>query len=167
MLKYQTLMSNPFVIKINKNQSFDVNPNALEELDIVQLDETHWQILDQGQSYHIELVSMDYPNRKMQLKVKGEVFDIAIDDRYAQLIERMGLSKEVVIEVKDIKAPMPGLVLKINYKEGDTFQKDDPLLILEAMKMENVIKAPADGVISKINVKVGASVEKGFVLIEL
>jgi len=58
-------------------------------------------------------------------------------------------------------------VLKINGKEGDYFQKDDPLLILEAMKMENVIKAPTDGVIAKANVKVGESVEKGFVRIEL
>ncbi len=160
-------MSNPFVIKVNDNRSFEVLPDRLSELDIVSLDKTHWQILQDGISYHIELISMDYPNRRMQLTVNGEAFDIAIDDRYAQLIERMGLSKEVVVEVKDIKAPMPGLVLKINVNEGDSFQKGDPLLILEAMKMENIIKAPIDGVITKVNVEVGTSVEKGFVLLEL
>ena len=160
-------MPDPFVIKVNENQSFDVNPETLDDLDIVQIDKTHWQLLDDGISYHIELVSMDYPNRKMELAVNGEVFELAIDDRYARLIEQMGLSKEVAIEVKDIKAPMPGLVLKLNVKEGDSFQKDDPLLILEAMKMENIIKAPVDGVVAKVNVKVGESVEKGFVLLEL
>ena len=160
-------MSNPFVVKVNENHSFDVNPDSLAELDIVQVNKSHWQLLDQGIAYHIELVSMDYANRKMQLLVNGEPFDIAIDDRYAQLIDRMGLSKEVVIEVKDIKAPMPGLVLKINVKEGDSFQKGDPLLILEAMKMENVIKAPTDGTIAKIMVKEGESVEKGQTLMEL
>ncbi len=160
-------MSNPFVVKINETRTFEVHPDTLNDLDIVQLDKTHWQILQDGISYHVELISMDYPSRKMQLTVNGEAFDIAIDDRYAQLIERMGLSKEVVVEVKDIKAPMPGLVLKINVKEGDSFQKGDPLLILEAMKMENVIKAPIDGVITKVNVEVGTSVEKGFVLLEL
>ena len=160
-------MSNPFVIKINENRSFEVTPESLAQLDIVQLDDRHWQLLDQGVSYHVALVSFDYPKRKMQLAINGETFSIAIDDQYAQLIERMGLSKDVVIEVTDIKAPMPGLVLKINCKEGDSFLKDDPLLILEAMKMENIIKAPADGTVAKINVKEGESVEKGFVLIEL
>ncbi len=160
-------MSNPFVVKINEARTFEVHPDTLNDLDIVQLDKTHWQILQDGVSYHVELISMDYSSRKMQLTVNGEAFDIAIDDRYAQLIERMGLSKEVVVEVKDLKAPMPGLVLKINVKEGDSFQKGDPLLILEAMKMENIIKAPIDGVIAKVNVEVGVSVEKGFVLLEL
>jgi len=160
-------MSNPFVVKVNENQSFEVSPDALEELDIVQIDKTHWQLLDNGVAYHMELILMDYPNRKMHLTVNGEAFDIEIDDRYAQLIERMGLSKEVVIEVKDIKAPMPGLVLEITCKVGDSFEKGDPLLILEAMKMENIIKAPTDGVITKVNVAVGESVEKGFVLLEL
>ncbi|HHB80051.1 MAG TPA: biotin/lipoyl-binding protein [Saprospiraceae bacterium] len=160
-------MSQPFVIKINENRSFDITPETLAQMDIVRLDENHWQLLEQGISYHIRLVAFDYANRKMQLAVNGEVFDVAIDDRYAQLIERMGLSKEVVIDVKDIKAPMPGLVLKINFKAGDHFQKGDPLLILEAMKMENVIKAPVDGTIVKVNVKEGESVEKGQVLMEL
>jgi len=160
-------MPKPFVVKINDNHAFEVLPDTLNDLDIVQIDQTHWQLLQNGVSYHVELISMDYPNRKIQLTVNGEAFDIAIDDRYAQLIERMGLSKEVVIEVKDIQAPMPGLVLKLNVKEGDAFQKDDPLLILEAMKMENVIKAPVDGVVAKVNVKEGESVEKGFVLLEL
>ncbi len=160
-------MPNPFVIKINENRSFEVLPETLAQLDIVSIDKNHWQVLEDGISYHIHLISLDYPNRQMQLTVNGEAFDVAIDDRYAQLIERMGLSKDVVIEVKDIKAPMPGLVLKINYKEGDAFQKDDPLLILEAMKMENIIKAPTDGTIAKILVKEGDSVEKGQILMEL
>jgi biotin carboxyl carrier protein len=60
---------------------------------------------------------------------------------------------------------MPGMVLKILVKEGDTVKKGDGLLVLEAMKMENNIKALGDGVVSKIPIKAGDKVEKNQVMI--
>ena len=67
----------------------------------------------------------------------------------------------------EIHAPMPGLVLEINVSEGQEVEKGDPLLILEAMKMENVIKAPGNGIIKKIHVEKGNPVEKNELLVEL
>ncbi len=160
-------MSNPFIIQNLDGRSFEIQPNELESLDLVEIGQNQWQLLADGQSYTIDLVHFDYANRQMQISVNGEVFDMTIQDQYAQLIEKMGLSKEVVIDIKDIKAPMPGLVLKIFLKAGDSFAKGDSLLILEAMKMENIIKAPTDGTISKVNIKEGESVEKGKILMEL
>lgn len=51
--------------------------------------------------------------------------------------------------MKEIKAPMPGLVLNVLVNVGDNVEKDTPLLILEAMKMENVIKAGSSAVVKK------------------
>ena len=68
-------------------------------------------------------------------------------------------------KVNEIKAPMPGLVLDIRVAEGDEVKKGDSILVLEAMKMENIIKSPTDGIIKKINVKKGIAVEKNQVLI--
>ena len=68
---------------------------------------------------------------------------------------------------KEITAPMPGTILKVNVKNGDTVKSGDVLMILEAMKMENEIMAPSDGVISSVNVTSGASVEGGTVLCAL
>ena len=65
---------------------------------------------------------------------------------------------------KEITAPMPGTILKVNVKNGDTVKAGDVLMILEAMKMENEIMAPNDGVISSVNVTSGASVDGGAVL---
>ena len=65
---------------------------------------------------------------------------------------------------KEITAPMPGTILKVNVKGGDTVKAGDVLMILEAMKMENEIMAPNDGVISSVNVTSGASVDGGAVL---
>ncbi len=66
-----------------------------------------------------------------------------------------------------VRAPMPGMVLKVMVAEGDAVEKGTPLLILEAMKMENILKADADGVIEKVHVREGAAVEKGQLLISL
>ena len=54
-----------------------------------------------------------------------------------------------------MKAPMPGLVLRINVKEGDSVNKNGLLLVMEAMKMENEIFAPVAGKVTKICVKQG------------
>ncbi len=66
-----------------------------------------------------------------------------------------------------ITAPMPGTVLDVKVKEGDSVTNGQVLLILEAMKMENEIFAPADGTVTSVNVSVGASVNAGDVLVSL
>jgi biotin carboxyl carrier protein len=69
--------------------------------------------------------------------------------------------------VGDLKAPMPGLVVDIPVKEGDTVSKGDTLVILEAMKMENALKAVADATVKKIAVTKGQAVDKNTLLIQL
>ena len=66
-----------------------------------------------------------------------------------------------------VSAPMPGKILAVKAKEGDSVKAGDVLLVLEAMKMENEILAPQDGVVASINVKVGDSVESGAKLASL
>lgn len=62
---------------------------------------------------------------------------------------------------------MPGKVVKLMKKEGETVTKGETVLILEAMKMENEIKAGADGVIKAINVKEGQALDSGFLMVEI
>lgn len=66
-----------------------------------------------------------------------------------------------------VKAPMPGNIIKVNVKAGDSVKKGDVLCILEAMKMENEICAPSDGVVAGVNVSQGSSVQTDDVLISL
>lgn len=66
-----------------------------------------------------------------------------------------------------IVAPLPGLILKINIKPGDSIKAGQVVLIMEAMKMENDIQALADGTVKSIAVKEGDSVNEGDVLVEL
>lgn len=65
-----------------------------------------------------------------------------------------------------VKSPMPGLVVQIRVSKGERVRKGQPLIAIEAMKMENVIKSKSDGVVSAIHASVGGSVEKGDTLLE-
>ena len=66
-----------------------------------------------------------------------------------------------------IEAPMPGNVLKVNVKVGDTVAEGQAVAVLEAMKMENDIVAPSAGTVASVNVSVGDSVNSGDVLVTL
>ncbi|WXR60648.1 biotin/lipoyl-containing protein [Peptostreptococcaceae bacterium AGR-M142] len=75
--------------------------------------------------------------------------------------------KQVTAGASTIDAPMPGTILDIKVKEGDSVKEGQVIVILEAMKMENELMAPADGVIASINVEKGASVNPGEVLVSI
>ncbi len=66
-----------------------------------------------------------------------------------------------------IESPMPGTILSVNVKKGDSVKKGDVLIILEALKMENEICAPNDGTVADVNVSTGNSVESGTLLLSL
>lgn len=86
------------------------------------------------------------------------------DERTARLKKSMSPSVSQKAE-KDLKAPMPGLIVAIEVKPGQQLKKGDGLLIIEAMKMENEIKAPFDCVVKEIKVQERQAVEKGQVLV--
>ena len=66
-----------------------------------------------------------------------------------------------------VKSPMPGNIMKVNFKVGDSVKKGDVLCVLEAMKMENDVCAPSDGVVASVEVAKGATVETDAVLVTL
>jgi biotin carboxyl carrier protein len=67
----------------------------------------------------------------------------------------------------DLKAPMPGLVTRIMVAEGDSVELGTPLLVMEAMKMENELRAQGDGRVARIHVSPGDAVEQGAILIAI
>jgi biotin carboxyl carrier protein len=78
----------------------------------------------------------------------------------------MGMVSKEIPKINKLDAPMLGNIINVLVSKGDKVTKGDPLLILEVMKMENVIKAPADVTIQKINVLVGDNVNKNQTLIK-
>jgi biotin carboxyl carrier protein len=90
---------------------------------------------------------------------------VRLEEPLDALLNSLGFSSANSSKIKQVKSPMPGLVLSISAEVGKEIKKDEPLLILEAMKMENVIKSPTDGVVKSIAVNAGQAVEKGSVMI--
>ena len=78
----------------------------------------------------------------------------------------MGMVSKEIPKINKLDDPMLGNIINVLVSKGDKVTKGDPLLILEVMKMENVIKAPADVTIQKINVLVGDNVNKNQTLIK-
>ena len=86
-------------------------------------------------------------------------------EQYDELLAELGVNGSDGSKISQVKAAMPGKVLEVNVKVGDKIEQGDNLLVLEAMKMENIIKSPQDGVIKSCEVKVGATVDKNQILI--
>jgi len=155
-----------YKIKID-DQEYSISQEDLSGLDIIETSMHQYHILEQNTAYRVVLESADFINKKMVLVINGNRYQVAIEDRYDQLIESMGLSAGSAQKIQNVKAPMPGLVLDILVEKEQTVSKGEALLILEAMKMENVLKAEGDGVIKSIEVSKGTAVEKGQIIIEM
>ncbi len=171
-LFYSVLMNK---IKVNNNAELAVAPQAgtvvIDEKsiswDMQELPNGTFNILADGKSYNAIIEGVDRAAKQIKIKVNGNSYDLSVKEPIDQLLQQMGLNVSSRKKAESIKAPMPGLVLKILVEEGQEIKKGDPVLILEAMKMENVFKAPGDATVKAIKVAERKAVEKGEVLIEL
>lgn len=120
-----------------------------------------------GKTVVIEVLAMDLALKTMTIRQEHVVYDLVFKDKLDLVLDKMGIKRSEDTIATDIKAPMPGKVIGIMVKAGDVVVKGDAILILEAMKMENVLKAERDCVIKDVTVSVGINVEKGQVLVEL
>lgn len=138
----------------------------LLDWDLVELGNGQYHIRYQNQSYPVEIIMIDRETKTVDLKVRGQRYAVKLRDDVDVLMEKLGMSAAGAGKVNSIKAPMPGLIIDLRVSDGEEVKAGDPLLILEAMKMENVIKSPGAGKVKKVKIKKGDSVEKGQVLIE-
>ena len=105
---------------------------------------------------------------------KGEAEVLAVTDTVASVPQApaaqaapQAAPSSISAGVDPVAAPMPGTILDIKVSEGTSVKKDDVLLILEAMKMENEIVAPRDGIVSGIAVQKSSTVSAGNILLYL
>jgi len=160
-----SLPSKPITIEID-GQRFHWMPDEWTDLDCIDTGENEFHIIENGKSHWISVMEFDLQSRSCLLKVDGEIKKVKFLRDLDLMIERMGLNAVQVGKLKTLNAPMPGLVTGIKIMPGQAVEQGTPLLILEAMKMENVIVAPHAAVVKEIKVSPGQAVEKGAVLLE-
>lgn len=145
--------------------SHEIMTDDLQKLDIYPKDNNSFHLLYHKVKYDVQIVHHDQVNKKLELLVNGARHIVQIQDEYDLIVDQMGLSAVSESKITDIKSPMPGLIVDVLIKAGDEVEKGDGLIILEAMKMENVLKAEGSGVVKSIEINKSDAVEKGQVLI--
>jgi len=156
---------NHFQVSIDSAEPFTIDSEELERLDVSKINNQKMHVLHQFKSYNVEILDSDFDNKSYKVKVNNNEYNIHVFNLLDILIKEMGFELGSSKTVNEIKAPMPGLILDINVKEGQEVKEDDTILILEAMKMENVLTSPRDGIIKSIGAKNGEAVEKNQLLI--
>lgn len=167
-----------YKVSVNGEKEFTtdlrVNGNEFEGLfeggtlkgDLVKTGEKQYHLLYNGGSYNIEIIKNNHAEKALTLRVNSVKVNVQLKDKYDELLHQLGMDQSSSRKVNDVKAPMPGMVLNILVGEGQQVKKGDALLVLEAMKMENILKSPCDGIIKRIAASKGTPVEKNQVLIQ-
>ena len=146
---------------------FSIDKNEIDAANLIQNSPTEFNLIQDHRSVNANLMGADATGKKLLIEVDGEAYEVEIKDELDQMLELMGFGIAAIRQVKEIKAPMPGMVLEVVVSDGQEVNEGDKILILGAMKMENSIMVQSNATIKRVAVAVGQAVEKGQVLVEL
>ena len=163
-----------YIVEVNgKDMSVELGPNGIEvdgkpvTAHLEEVDGTPIYLLTIAGALHRLAVVRGEGRGKYSIWTDDHRFDVeALDERRRAIREMTGRSAAATGPAP-LVAPMPGLVVRINVQAGDEVQPGQPLVVMEAMKMENELRATTPGFVVAIRVQPGAVVEKGTVLVEL
>ena len=165
---------NDFVISVNSSK-FDIKIIDENELNF-NSEKIDYELIQAGSNAYLlklnnkifQLTTEQVDSNTFNVLVDGDNFDVtvrtALQEKAYKLLENASTQ---LSHHTDVKAPMPGLILKIRKNAGEKVEQGESVIILEAMKMENDLKAPSSGIINKIFVSEGSAVEKGAALFSI
>lgn len=155
-----------YTITINEDK-YAVGQKDMDSIDLIPTGPMDYHILKNNRAFTVAVTKTDFPNKTMTLEVNGNSYELRIGDKYDELVDKMGLLQSMTHKINSIKAPMPGLILNIMATVGQEVVAGTPLVVLSAMKMENIITSPGEGVVKQIDVAINDAVEKGQIIIEM
>ncbi|HEX9912079.1 MAG TPA: biotin/lipoyl-containing protein [candidate division Zixibacteria bacterium] len=121
-----------------------------------------FSFLVDNQSFDVEIVKNA---EGYSVNFNGRRYECILEDEKIQKIKDIAGFKKEILHDRELKSPMPGLVVAIEVEEGEMVKAGQGVAIVEAMKMENELKAKFDGKVKKVRVKPGQAVEKNEVLV--
>lgn len=136
------------------------------ELDFpAQIDRNGLSFMLDHRMYRADITSDDI---NLSLQINNSEFQAIVKDERRKLMDKlMRQNKRQSNTVGEIKASMPGLIIKLNVTVGETVDKGSSLIVMEAMKMENEINSPINGIVDQCHVGAGQAVSKGQLLMSL
>jgi pyruvate carboxylase subunit B len=120
-----------------------------------------------GGVVHRVIVRREEGRGRYALWIGGRRFDVEALDERTHAIRQLSGASGVAAGPTPLRAPMPGLIVRVTVQPGDVVQSGQGLVAIEAMKMENELRAPAAGTVKTVHVAPGVAVEKGAMLVEL
>tara|TARA_B110000196_G_C20952925_1_gene570193 strand:+ start:230 stop:703 length:474 start_codon:yes stop_codon:yes gene_type:complete len=151
---------------IQNNEITSITSSLLASYAVVSNNGKSITLEKDGVKYDCRLLFHDTAKNTVVIKVNGAKITVELKKEVDFILESFGISGDSAQSINELKAPMPGVVLDIKVSTGDELKKGDPLIILEAMKMENILSAPIDCIVSSIEVKKKETVEKNTLLIK-
>lgn len=164
MSKHIKVSENDFMVEFSGDDKKTGTLNGKEfGWDVSQVSERVYHVIKDNKSFNVEM--LDSEGDKQRIKVNGNIYETETIDKFDALLKKLGMEKGGAGKVNELKAPMPGLVLEVSVEVSQEVATGDRLMVLEAMKMENVIKSPTDAMVASIEVNKGETVEKNQVMI--
>ncbi len=152
-------------VRILSDDKVSIN-NSESDYELIEVKNNSYILKLDNKQYQVDLIDKDKESYEILIN-NVQINSIArssLEHRAMKLIEQANIKSHHRTEMK---APMPGMILKIKKNPGDKITQGESILILEAMKMENDLKSPASGIIKEINVAEGDAVEKGVKLFSI
>jgi biotin carboxyl carrier protein len=131
-------------------------------VDVLQVGLGHYSLLLDGRSYEIDILPLD---EGTVVLVNGQPFRVEIRRDQAPEVKARRETPGAAASERAVVAPMPGKVIKLLVKPGESVEAGRGVVVIEAMKMENELKAPKAGTVTEIITKEGATVENGAPLV--
>ena len=132
-----------------------------------EVEGTPVRLVTVGDEVHRVVTRRHRERGRYTLWVDGWRYEVEALDERTRAIRDLSGSSTAASGPAPLVAPMPGLVVRLNVKPGDEVRAGQPLVVMEAMKMENELRSPASGTVKSVPAAVGAAVEKGALLVEL
>jgi biotin carboxyl carrier protein len=138
-----------------------------ERAHLAEVEGTPVRLITIGGVQHRVVARRDGAKGKYALWIDGWRFEAEALDERTRTIRDLTAANAAASGPAPVIAPMPGLIVRLHVQLGDQVQAGQPVVVMEAMKMENELRAPAAGTIKSIHAQPGKAVEKGTLLVEL
>ena len=155
-----------YQLTVNERSEFKLSEKDIVDLDFVKTASNSYHLIYNDNTYLVEVDQAQLSKGLITINVNGNTHKVKIETPLQRKIKALGINELNIGDGEIIKAPMPGKVLSILVKEGETVETGQDLLILEAMKMENIIKCSQDGIVEKIHINNTDTVDKNQTLLE-
>ena len=152
-------------MKIFVNNCYDFDFSNDLSCDIFKIKATSFQVIYKNRSYLVDVSSYNQKTKSFEMYINNNLYSVQIQDRFDDLLLGFGIDNALNKKENVLMAPMPGRVVEVLIKEGTFVKEGDSLIILEAMKMENIIKSGRDGFVKKIEVIHDENVKKNSILL--